>query len=133
VPAEIECLFTVEERRATVHAELLSRRDFIAFLHGRDYDTLATTPAVAGGAFRRMISSPGEYRVVISNARNAPPVTVGMTVSMNANPEPAQVSGVVPLRRRLVVIATSCTFFFAVAFWFGRPLLRAWRTRPFRY
>jgi hypothetical protein len=128
-PTAIECHFTVVSGAPTVRLELLSERDFFLFARRREYESLASAPAGGAGGFERMIAAPGLYRVLISNARGAPPVTVSLSVRTEADPLPSTLSREVSPVRRLAVVAISLSVFSATVFWSGRRLLRAWHKR----
>jgi hypothetical protein len=128
-PTAIDCRFEVVSGGPTVHVELLSVQDFIRFARGHDYESLALTKPSGNGGFRRMIETPGQYRILIENDKNAIPAAVSLTIRTEVDPSPATVSVGLSLRRKVGIIFTGLTLFFATVFWSGRRLLRAYRKR----
>ena len=128
-PTAIDCSFEVVNGGGTVHAELLTDRDFALFARHREYETMASTEPGRGGGFRHMIETPGRYRVLITNARGAPPVAVSLVVRTQVDPPAATLSVGVSPQRKLVVILASLTLFLGTVFWSGRRLLHAFRNR----
>lgn len=126
-PTAVACSFEVVNGSPTVHAELLSERDFAHFSRHRDYDALALTPTGHSGGFQHTIETPGRYRVLVVNDRGAPPAAVSLTVRTEV--EPATVSSTISPGRRLVVVLASLMLFFGTVTWSGRKLLRAYRNR----
>jgi hypothetical protein len=128
-PTAVDCHFEVLGGNRTVHGELVSARDFLLFSHGHDYETLAETRSAGSGGFRRMIETPGRYRVVIANDRGALTAAVTLTVHLDVDPAPATVStGISPIRR-FVVVMIALTLFSVTALWSGSKLLHAYRNR----
>ena len=128
-PTAIDCSFEVVTGGGSVHAELVSERDFIRFSRHRDYEVLARSQTGHSGAFQRMIETPGRYRVLIMNEHGMPPAAVSLNVRTDVDPPPATVSTGVSPRRKLVVILASLTLFFGTVLLTGRTLLRAYRNR----
>jgi hypothetical protein len=127
-PVQVDCHFDVAAGNPSVHVELLPMSEFREFDRGRDHETLAATPEGRDGAFRRLIDVPGQYAVVIENARGAPPATVSLHIETSVNPNRADISRGLSPQRRLAVIAISLAFFFITVAWSGRKLLRAMRS-----
>jgi hypothetical protein len=127
-PTLVSCSFDVVNGTPTVHAELVSERDFALFSRHHDYDTLASTDTGRKDGFQRMVETPGRYRVLIINNRGAPPAAVSLMVRSEFDPPVTTSTGVSPTRK-LAVILGSLTVFFGTAFWSGRKLVRAFRNR----
>jgi len=81
LPVEIACRYEVLNGGSSVHAELLTESEFRAFMLNRAHDAVALSPNAASGTFRRIIEQPGKYELVISNARQAPPVMVSLVAA----------------------------------------------------
>jgi len=128
-PTAIECRFNVVNGGPTVHAELVSDRDFALFSRHREYETLASTEPGRSGGFERMIETPGRYRVLIRNERGASPAAVSLVVRTDVDPPPATISTGISPRRKFVVVLASLTLFFGTVLWSGTKLLRAYRNR----
>jgi hypothetical protein len=128
-PTAIEASFEVVNGVASVHAELVSERDFRLFSHRQEYEILARTPIGRSGRFQRMIETPGRYRVLIMNERSSPPAAVSLVVHTDVDPPPAALTSGISPRRRFFVILGSLTFFFGTVLWSGRRLIRAYRNR----
>jgi hypothetical protein len=126
-PVEVDCHFDVAGGNPSVHVELLPMSEFRHFDRGLEHETLASTPEGATGAFRRIIDTPGQYAVIVANARSAPPATVSLHLETNVNPNRAEVARTLSPQRRLAVIAISFAFFFLTVAISGRKLLRAMR------
>jgi hypothetical protein len=109
--------------------ELLSVQDFILFARGHDYESLALTRSAGVGGFRRMIETPGQYRVLVENDKNAIPAAVSLTIQTEVDPAPATISQGLPPRRKVGIILAGLTLFFTTVFWSGRKLLRAYKDR----
>lgn len=101
---------------------------FRALFRRREYETLAATPAGRSGEIRRVIQTPGRYRVLIVNDRGTPPAAVSLVVRAEVG-APGNVSGGVSPLRRLVVILASLTVFSGTVLWSGSRLMRAYRNR----
>jgi len=130
-PAFIDCTFSVVNGGPTVHAELVSERDFGLFSRGRQYRILASTPHGQSGEFHSMIETPGRYRVLMRNDRGASDAAVSLVVRIQVDPPNFSLysrGSVSPLRRLFVILA-SLMLFFGTVFWSGRRLLRAYRNR----
>jgi hypothetical protein len=128
-PTTVECNFEVVTGSASVHAELLSERDFLLFSRHRDYEAEETTPTGRAGNLRRIVQTAGRYRLLIVNERGAPPVAVSLIIRTNVDSAPSTISGGVSPLRKLVVILASLTVFAGTVFWSGSRLLRAYRNR----
>jgi hypothetical protein len=126
-PVGVNCRFRVLQGSPTVHVELLPLADFRRFSHSRAYNSLALTPDGRQGEFTRLIDDPGQYVVVVSNARRAPPATVTLRVSTTLNPGPGDVATTLSPERRLAVVGASLVFFMVSIGWSGRTLIRAMR------
>jgi hypothetical protein len=126
-PVEVDCRFEVSVGNPTIHVELLPMNEFRQFDRGLEHETLAATPDGRNGGFRRIIDVPGQYAVIVQNARGAPPATVSLHLETNVNPNHADVARTLSPRRRLTVIAISFAFFFVTVVWSGRKLIRAMR------
>lgn len=124
-PTAVECHFEVVSGGPTVHAELLSERDFMLFAHHREYETLADSRTASSGEFRRVLETPGRYRILVRNEPGATPAAVSLIVRTELDPPPDLLSSGVSPRRKAAVIVLSLAAFFATAFWSGRKLLRA--------
>lgn len=128
-PSSVDCHFQVISGNPTVHAELLPMSDFRLFDRGRDHDTLAITATARSGAFRRMISAPGQYAVIIVNDHSAPPAMVSMHLETSINPKGTAVAQTLSPQRRLTVMAVSLSCFLLTVAWAGRKLILAMRSR----
>ena len=128
-PTAVDCHFEVVSGKSTVHAELVTARDFVLFSHGREYENLATTPSLAAGGFRRMIETPGRYRVMIANDKGAPPATVALTIHVDVDPPPSSISTSLSTRRKISVILISLGIFSATVLWSGKKLLLAYKLK----
>jgi hypothetical protein len=126
-PTQVDCRFEVLQGAATVRVELLPMREFRAFAHGREHDTLAALPDSHGGSFRRMVDEPGQYAVIAINERNAPPATVSLEMATDINPNADLAARELPAGRRLAVIVVSFGLFFALVSFSGFRLLRGIR------
>jgi hypothetical protein len=114
---------------ATVHAELLTDEDFRLFLSHREYAALEETNRGHSGGFSHIVQTPGRYRVVILNRRNAPPTQVSYTVRATVNPPASTLTAGISPGRQFAVIFVAMTFLFGTVSWSGHKLLRAWRNR----
>ncbi len=127
-PAEVDCRYEVIQGNPSVHVELLPLDQFRLLDRGRDHDTLAVTPAGRRGDFRRIVETPGQYAVVVVNAKNAPPATVSLEVSASVNPNLGDVARTLPPRRQLTVVLISFAFFFVSVSWSAHKLIRNMRS-----
>ena len=121
-PVAVDCRFKVVQGNGTAHMELLPLNEFRRYDRGQEHDSLASTPEGRQGQFRRIIDTPGQYRVLLENKRGAAPVSVVLMVQTNLNPE-SGVAQTLPPGRRLTVILISFAFFFATLAWSGHKLL----------
>jgi hypothetical protein len=126
-PTLVNCSFEVVSGVPSVHAELVTERDFTRFSHDRSYETLASTQTGHSGRFQQVLETPGRYLVLIRNERGAGPVAVSLNVRTDVDVQDIS-TGISPLRR-LVVILASLTMLSGTVFWSGRRLLRAYRNR----
>lgn len=124
VPTEVDCRFEVLQGDATVHVELLPMSEFRLFNRGRKHETLAVSPDTKKASFRRIVDRPGQYAVVVKNAKDAPIATVSLEMSTDVNPNSRVVAKELPPRRRLVTILVSFLLFFAMVAFAGLKLLR---------
>jgi hypothetical protein len=129
-PTLIEASFQVIVGGATVHAELLTEHDFRLF-RGRNenYEALEQTRRGHVGGFSHIVQNPGRYRVVIVNAKNAPPTQVSYIVRQTVDPPASTVSVGISPGRQFAVIFVAMTFLFGTVTWSGHKLLHAWRNR----
>ena len=128
-PSSVDCRFEVISGNPSVHAELLPMSEFRLFDRGRDHDTMAITATARSGAFRRMIGTPGQYAVIVVNAKKAPAAVVSLHLETNLNPKGADVARTLPPERRLLVMAVSLSFFLVTVSWTGRKLILGMRGR----
>lgn len=124
-PTEIDCRFQVVAGQPSVRVELLAIRDFHRFNRGLPHESLALLPVSREGAFRRMMDVPGQYALVVVNAKNSPAAAVVLDVSTDVNPAPRVVARELPPGRRLIVILISFAIFFVTVTWSGIQLLKA--------
>jgi hypothetical protein len=122
-PVQVDCRFHVVRGNSTVHMELLPLSEFRRYDRGQEHDTLASTPDGREGEFRRIVDTPGQYRVLVQNKPGAAPVSVVLEVATNLDPQ-SGVAQTLPPGRRLTVILASFAFFFAALAWSGHKLLR---------
>jgi hypothetical protein len=127
-PTSVDCSFEVVQGNATVHAELLPMSEFRLFDRGRPHETMAVSATGARGAFRRVIDAPGQYAVVVVNARNVRRVMVSLHLETELNPKGADVARTLPPGRRLAVLLISFGVFLVTAAWSSRKLIRAMRS-----
>jgi hypothetical protein len=128
-PTAIECSFEVVNGSPSVHAELVSEREFSLFSRHHDYESLELTQTGSSGAFRHMVETPGRYLVLIVNDHGAPQAAVSLLVRTDVDPVPATISTGISPQRKLVVVLASLTLFFGTVTLSGRRLLRAYRNR----
>ena len=127
VPAEVECRFAVLKGNPTVHLELLRTSEFRRFDRGHKYEILALSPVSRGGAFRKMIRTPGLYTLMALNEKGAPAAIVSMDETTNLNPMGSVTATELPPHRRLAVILISFALFFSIVTWAGLKMLKAIR------
>ena len=127
VPTEIACQYQVSEGAPSVHAELLTMRDFRLLARGIQHESLAISREGQNAEFRRIVGFKGEYAAVITNRKNAGPVVVSFDVRTEVDPANATVAQTLPPRRKLAVILISFAVFFVTVVWWGVKLTRAIR------
>jgi hypothetical protein len=128
VPTLIDCSFEVVTGLPTVRAELVSEDDFRQFYRRQTYEALESTETGHSGHFQRLVDTPGFYRVLIRNSRGAAPVAVSLVVRTEVDPQGDVTSGVTPIRKAVVILASLMVFAGTVT-WSGGRLVKAWRNR----
>lgn len=126
-PTAVDCSFAVVTGSPTVHAELISEREFARFLRHHDYDALAETQTGIAGGFHHVIDTPGRYLVLVMTDPRVQPPKVSLVVRTTV--DPASISTGVSPQRRWIVILASLTLFIGTVSWSGRKLLVAYRNR----
>ena len=122
-PAQVDVSFAVTQGDGRMHAELIPEEEFRPMRQGKQHESLATTPEGKSGAFRRIVEEPGNFRVVIVNARNAQPAMVTLNVSTEV--DPVITAKELSPKRRMGVIGISLLLFLAMLAFSGWKLRRA--------
>ena len=128
-PTAIDVRFTASDPNTRVHAELMPMRDFILFSHHNPYTPMAQSDSGATGRFRRVVTRPGNYRLVLLNDDDSASASVSLVIRTQTDPAPMEVSAGLTTRRKVGVIIASLMLFAAMAVWPAKKLLQAYRAR----
>ena len=124
-PVTVDYQFKVVSGNTGVRVTLVNR-DALDQIRGGDREPMESTPFRLEGSFRRLVSNPDEYAVVVENG-GVGPVAVMLRVTLDFSERGLPQARYISPERRLAVIGISLTAFLVVVIYSARKLLAATR------
>jgi hypothetical protein len=130
-PATIQVTYKVTSGKSGVRVVLMTREDVRRFREGLSHRVLAQSPFQSDGAFRHMLATPGEYRVLLDNRlEGRGPAEVQLKISLLFHEYTSFEPRTLPRELRLQVVAVSLLLFAIAGGWSGWRVWRGFRMRP---
>ncbi len=125
-PALVTASFNVQSGSGNVRLALMTRADLERLREDLPHGLLAVTGIGKSGALNFRIREPGDYVLVVDNrSSKAQPAAVHLRIALDfARPSGSVVTRISP-QRQLTVMVLAFAFFFGVAAYSARKLLRA--------